>query len=102
MAALFRFYNRLAAELKVMIWDSAIPSPGVHFLKPNGSYNGTCWSPAGENCDFVQGPGVSEVSSMSAGCERARLSMVSYLPRGRLIAISTWVAARRLLLKADC
>lgn len=70
-----------------MVWHSALLNPGVHFLKPNGHYNGTFWSPAGDERQPGQGPGVSEVSSMSAACEHARLNRTSHEAHGKLITI---------------
>lgn len=65
-----------------MVWQhSLIPSPGVHSVKPNTDYNGTFLEPATEiaagTTQPVDGPGVADVSSLSAACEHARLSMVS-------------------------
>lgn len=91
MATLFGAFGKLCEDLRDMVWRSALLTPGVHFLKPNGNYNGTFRFPAGENRQFVNGPGVSEVSSMSAACEHARLSRTSSEGKGELITISTYL-----------
>ncbi len=67
MAAHFRRFLQLPLELQEMVWEYAMLGPGVHFLKPYSNYNGTYLSPAGHNAQpGPQGPGVSEVSSLSA------------------------------------
>ncbi|KAJ0104446.1 hypothetical protein J7T55_010912 [Diaporthe amygdali] len=69
-------FKKLPQELRNEVWTCAMISKhGVHFLKLDNDYNGTYLFPAAEISQPVQGPGISEVSSMSAACDTARLSI---------------------------
>lgn len=86
MAAQFGSFGQLPPELQLTVWSLAlVPSPGVHFVRPNSHHNGSILGPASENYQIEYGPGISEVSYLSASCEHARLRMVSQDARGRLL-----------------
>lgn len=88
MATEKKCFMDLPKKLRDEVWKKAlIPGPGVHFIKPNSDYNGTFLEPAAANAAasalYVHGPGIADISYLSAACEHARLSMVSREGKGR-------------------
>lgn len=95
-------FMKLPRELRDNVWEKAlIQGPGVHFIKPNTDYNGTFLQPAGQNALYVHGPGIADISFLSAACEHARLSMASWEGKGGSLILTGRVPVPHFRLSAS-